>query len=45
MKEDDIMKKENYERAELEVIRFMNEDVIMTTGELEPDEYETPRIP
>lgn len=43
------MKKENYERTELEVIRFITEDVIMTsgTGGFEPDEenYETPRFP
>lgn len=31
-----MMKKEMYERTELEVIRFQSEDVIMTSGE----EYE-----
>ena len=33
------MKKEKYERTELEVIKFQTEDVIMTSGmELEDDE-------
>ena len=31
------MRKEKYERTELELIRFESEDVIMTSGE---DEYE-----
>lgn len=40
------MKKETYERTELEVICFIAEDVIMTSVELDDyDEYETPRIP
>lgn len=36
------MKKEKYERTELDVIRFQTEDVIMTSGELDDDtdEYE-----
>lgn len=38
------MKKEKYERTELEVIEFQTEDVIMTSGiELEDDEL--PLIP
>ena len=38
------MKKEKYERTELEVIEFQTEDVIMTSGiELEDDEL--PFIP
>lgn len=39
------MRKEQYERTELEVIRFMNEDAILASDTLDPDEYETPRIP
>lgn len=36
------MTKEKYERTELEVIRFMTEDIIMISGE-DPDEYELDR--
>ena len=32
------MKKELYERTELEIIRFLTEDVIMTSTEPEEDE-------
>ena len=38
------MKKEKYERTELEVIRFQTEDVIMTSG-LEYEEDELPLSP
>lgn len=37
------MKKEKYERTELDVIKFQTEDVIMTSGDLydeDSDEYE-----
>ena len=37
------MKKEKYERAELDVIKFQTEDVIMTSGDPideDSDEYE-----
>ena len=34
------MKKEKYERAQTEVIRFTAEDIIMTTGEIPDSEYE-----
>lgn len=37
------MKKEKYERTELEIIQFLTGDVIMTSMELEEDE--TPFIP
>ena len=37
------MKKEQYERTELEIIRFLTGDVIMTSMELEEDE--TPFMP
>ena len=33
------MKKESYERTELELIKFRTEDVI-TTSDSDPDEYE-----
>ena len=36
------MKKEKYERTELEIIQFLTEDVIMTSGEMEPEEDEIP---
>ena len=36
------MKKEAYERTELDMIRFTTEDVLLTTSEL--DEYETDPI-
>ena len=39
------MKKEQYERTELEIIRFLTEDVIMTSGEMESEEDETPLMP
>ena len=32
------MKKEKYERTELEIIQFLTEDVIMTSTESEEDE-------
>ncbi len=32
------MKKEKYERTELEIIQFLTEDVIMTSPESEEDE-------
>lgn len=32
------MKKEKYERTELEIIQFLTEDVIMTSTEPEDDE-------
>lgn len=38
------MKKETYERTELELIRFQTEDVIMTSG-IEYEEDETPLTP
>ena len=38
------MMKEKYERTELEIIRFLTEDVIMTSGP-EYEEDETPLIP
>ena len=38
------MKTEPYDRAELEIIRFQTEDVIMTSGEIDPDENEGPGI-
>lgn len=37
------MKKEKYERTELEIIRFLTEDVIMTSTE--PEEDEIPIMP
>ena len=37
------MKKEKYERTELEIIQFLIEDVIMTSMKLEEDE--TPFMP
>ncbi len=40
-KEDMVMKKEKYERIELEVIEFITEDIILTSGD--PDEYEAER--
>ncbi len=39
------MVKEQYERTELEIIRFLTGDVIMTSGEMEPEEDETPLMP
>lgn len=33
------MVKEKYERTELEIIRFLTEDVIMTSTEPEEDEF------
>ena len=38
------MMKENYERTELDIIRFQTRDVIMTTGEYEDpeDDYMMP---
>ena len=46
-KEDRLMNKEKYENTELEIIRFLTEDVIMTSGSLdqEDSEYETPKLP
>ena len=35
------MKKEKYERTELEIIRFLTEDVIMTSTEPEEDDFVT----
>ncbi len=37
------MKKEKYERTELEVIEFETKDVILTSG-VNPDEYEGERV-
>ena len=37
------MKKERYEAAELEIIRFQTADVITTSGE--EDEYNLPGMP
>ena len=37
------MEKEKYERSELEIIKFMMQDVIMTSPEYEDDE--TPLTP
>ena len=37
------MVKEKYERTELEIIRFLSEDIIMTSTESEEDE--TPFMP
>ena len=39
------MMKEKYERTELEIIKFYTEDVIMTSGEIELEEDETPFMP
>ena len=39
------MVKEKYERTELEIIKFYTEDVIMTSGEIELEEDETPFMP
>ena len=39
------MFKERYERTELEIIQFLTEDVIMTSGEIELEEDETPFMP
>ena len=39
------MKKEQYERTELEIIRFLTGDVIMTSGEIDLEEDETPFMP
>ena len=36
--------KELYERAELEVVIFQNEDII-TTSPIQREEYETERVP
>ncbi len=36
------MVKEKYERTELEIIQFLTEDVIMTSGEMESEEDEIP---
>ena len=36
------MKKEKYERTELEIIQFLTGDVIMTSGEMESEEDEIP---
>ena len=38
------MKKELYERTELEITKFYTEDVITTSGEIELEEDETPVI-
>ncbi len=39
------MVKEKYERTELEIIRFLTGDVIMTSGEIDLEEDETPFMP
>ena len=39
------MVKEKYERTELEIIQFLTEDVIMTSGEIDLEEDETPFMP
>ena len=39
------MKKEKYERTELEIIQFLTGDVIMTSGEIDLEEDETPFMP
>ena len=36
------MVKEKYERIELEIIQFLTEDIIMTSGEVESEEDEIP---
>ena len=36
------MKKEKYERTELEISQFLTGDVIMTSGEVESEEDEIP---
>ncbi len=33
------MKKEEYERAEMEVVEFENEDVITTSGDIDEGEW------
>ena len=38
------MKKEKYERTELEIIRFLTEDIIMTSG-IEYEDDELPLTP
>ena len=38
------MKKEKYERTELDIIEFLTEDVIMTSG-LDYEDDETPLLP
>nr|WP_316624881.1 hypothetical protein [uncultured Ruminococcus sp.] len=38
------MKKEKYERTELDIIKFQTEDVIMTSG-IENEEDELPFVP
>ena len=38
------MKRERYERTELEIIKFLTEDAILTSG-FEYEEDETPLIP
>ena len=39
------MLKEKYERTELEIIRFLTGDVIMTSGEIDLEEDKTPFMP
>ena len=39
------MVKEKYERTELEIIQFLSGDVIMTSGEIDLEEDETPFMP
>lgn len=39
------MKKEKYERTELEITKFYTEDVITTSGEIEREEDEIPFMP
>ena len=39
------MKKEKYERTELEIIKFQTEDVIVTSGGIDYEEDELPIAP
>ena len=38
------MKNEKYERTELDIIEFLTEDVIMTSGGLDYEDDETPLL-
>ena len=38
------MNKEVYEKAELDIIRFESQDVITTSGWLDDNEYQTPKV-
>ena len=39
------MNKDKYERSELEIIEFLTEDVIMTSGLYDTEDEETPFMP